>query len=205
MPSGLSLNDDEWRSVAQACERAGAWLIYDAAMENIRYDGQPYLHPARLPHLAERTITVGSAAKEFRMIGWRVGWVIAPADLTAAIRKVHDFLTVGAAAPLQAAGAVALALPDIYYDSLRAGYQERRDVLVAALRSSGFRVFVPDGAYYVMTDVSDLTDKDDVAFALALAESPGVATVPGSSFRVANRTAATMTNSIPIASGHLEP
>jgi aminotransferase len=108
--------------------------------------------------------------------------VIAPAALTGAIRKVHDFLTVGAAAPLQAAGAVALALPDSYYDKLAADYRLRRDTLVAALEKAGFRAFVPDGAYYVMTDITALTSEDDVTFAKALTASPGVATVPGSSF-----------------------
>jgi len=132
--------------------------------------------------MASRTVAVNSLSKTYSVTGWRVGWVIAPADLTAGIRKVHDFLTVGAAAPLQAAGAVALGLPDSYYAALAAGYVERRDVLVGALRDSGFTVFVPDGAYYVMTDVSDLTGEDDVTFARQLTASPGVATVPGSSF-----------------------
>jgi aminotransferase len=102
--------------------------------------------------------------------------------LTGAIRKVHDFLTVGAAAPLQAAGVVAMGLPDAYYASLAESYRERRDVLVAALESAGFTCFVPNGAYYVMTDISALTDSDDVAYSRALTASPGVATVPGSSF-----------------------
>jgi aminotransferase len=108
--------------------------------------------------------------------------VIAPAALTGAIRKVHDFLTVGAAAPLQAAGAVALGLPDAYYAGLAAAYRERRDVLLSALDAAGFRTFPPDGAYYVMTDIASLTDDDDVTFAKRLIASPGVATVPGSSF-----------------------
>ena len=137
---------------------------------------------ATLPGMADRTVAINSLSKTYSVTGWRVGWVIAPAELTGAIRKVHDFLTVGAAAPLQAAGAVALAMPDSYYASLAAGYLERRNVLVSALSASGFRVFVPDGAYYVMTDVSGLTELDDVSFARALAASPGVATVPGSSF-----------------------
>jgi aminotransferase len=114
--------------------------------------------------------------------GWRVGWVIAPTALTGAIRKVHDFLTVGAAAPLQAAGVVAMNLPDAYYATLAANYRERRDLIVGALDAAGFRTYVPNGAYYVMTDISSLTDQDDVTFARALTASPGVATVPGSSF-----------------------
>jgi aminotransferase len=114
--------------------------------------------------------------------GWRVGWVIAPPHLTAGVRKVHDFLTVGAAAPLQAAGVAALGLPNTYYQQLAAGYRERRDLLLAGLEASGLQTFPPDGAYYVMTDISALTDEDDVAFARRLTANPGVATVPGSSF-----------------------
>jgi aspartate/methionine/tyrosine aminotransferase len=111
-----------------------------------------------------------------------VGWVLAPPALSAGIRKVHDFLTVGAAAPLQAAATVALALPNAYYDQLLASYRERRDVLVPALEAAGFQVWRPDGAYYVMTDIAGLTDDDDVTFAHRLILDPGVAAVPGSSF-----------------------
>ena len=138
-------------------------VFTDDIYEHILYAGE-HIPMATLPGMASRTVAINSLSKTYSVTGWRVGWVIAPADLTAGIRKVHDFLTVGAAAPLQAAGAVALGLPDSYYAALATGYQERRDVLVAALRSSGFEMFVPDGAYYVMTDMSDLTDLDDVSF-----------------------------------------
>jgi aminotransferase len=114
--------------------------------------------------------------------GWRVGWVIAPPPLTAGIRKVHDFLTVGAAAPLQQAGTTALGLPDEYYTAMSMAYRARRDLLVHALQQAGFRTSVPQGAYYVMTDISDITDEDDVAFARRIVAEPGVAAVPGSSF-----------------------
>jgi len=114
--------------------------------------------------------------------GWRIGWTIAPADLSIGIRRVHDFLTVGAAAPLQAAAVTALAFPPQYYADLVAGYRERRDILVPALEAAGFRVHRPAGAYYVMTDIRDLTDEYDVAFAHRLIRDPGVAAVPGSSF-----------------------
>ena len=116
------------------------------------------------------------------MTGWRIGWTIAPADLTVGIRRVHDFLTVGAAAPLQAAAVVALGFPPAYYEDLVAGYGARRDLLLPALRAAGFRVSEPGGAYYVMTDIRDLTDEDDVTFAMRLINDPGVAAVPGSSF-----------------------
>jgi aspartate/methionine/tyrosine aminotransferase len=137
---------------------------------------------ATLPGMAERTVAVNSLSKTYSVTGWRVGWVIAPSPLTSGIRKVHDFLTVGAAAPLQAAGAVALGLPDDYYGQLAAGYRERRDLLLAALAETPLRSFAPEGAYYVMVDIGGVTDEDDVAFARRLTAEPGVATVPGSSF-----------------------
>ena len=132
--------------------------------------------------MSERTVAINSLSKTYSVTGWRVGWVIAPPHLTSGIRKVHDFVTVGAAAPLQAAGAVALALPDAYYTDLAEGYRERRDVLLTALEAASFRTWRPDGAYYVMADISALTDADDVTFARELVRSPGVAVVPGSSF-----------------------
>src|SRR6187455_2085316 len=137
---------------------------------------------ATIDGMADRTITINSVSKTFSVTGWRVGWTVAPAALTSGIRKVHDFLTVGAAAPLQAAAAVALGLPAGYYDGLLAGYRERRDTLVPALEGAGFTVWRPAGAYYVMTDIAGLTDLDDTAFARQLILDPGVAAVPGSSF-----------------------
>ena len=132
--------------------------------------------------MAERTVAINSLSKTYSVTGWRVGWVIAPPHLAAGIRKVHDFLTVGAAAPLQAAGTVALQMPDSYYRDLADAYRGRRDALVPALADAGLTAFVPDGAYYVMTDIGAVSAEDDVSFARRLTADPGVATVPGSSF-----------------------
>ncbi|MEO6294443.1 MAG: aminotransferase class I/II-fold pyridoxal phosphate-dependent enzyme [Candidatus Limnocylindria bacterium] len=180
-PTGKVFRRDELELIADLCREHDVVAFTDDIYEHIVYAGE-HIPLATLPGMAERTVGVNSLSKTYSVTGWRVGWVIAPPHLTAAIRKVHDFLTVGAAAPLQAAGAVALGLPDAYYDQLAAGYRERRDLLLAALESTGLRAFEPDGAYYVMTDISSLTDEDDVTFARRLTADPGVATVPGSSF-----------------------
>jgi aminotransferase len=139
--------------------------------------------PATVAGLEDRTVTVNALSKTYAVTGWRVGWVIAPAAATSAIRKVHDFLTVGAAAPLQEGGAAAMGLPAEYYDRLAEGYRERRDLICQALEKLGFGLRPPDGAYYVMCDTSRLDpDGDDVAFTTRLVLEAGVATVPGSSF-----------------------
>jgi aminotransferase len=132
--------------------------------------------------MAERTVAINSLSKTYSVTGWRVGWCIAPPEVTGAIRKVHDFLTVGAPSPLQAAGAYALSLPPEYYAGLREAYRRRRDLFVPALREAGFLVHPPEGAYYVMSDVGDFGFADDVAFARHLVREVGVACVPGSSF-----------------------
>jgi len=132
--------------------------------------------------MRERTITINGMSKTYSVTGWRVGWTIAPPKITDAIRKVHDFLTVGAPAPLQEAGAAALSLPETYYANLAEGYRKRRDRLVPALEEAGFRCFLPRGAYYVMTDISGFGFSDDLAFTKHLVSEIGVAAVPGSSF-----------------------
>ncbi|MEJ2109084.1 MAG: aminotransferase class I/II-fold pyridoxal phosphate-dependent enzyme, partial [Acidobacteriota bacterium] len=132
--------------------------------------------------MEDRTVTVNSISKTYGLTGWRVGWVIAPAALTESIRKVHDFLTVGAPHPLQKASAFALQMDGDYYAKLAAGYGERRDILLDALEETGFKIYRPSGAYYIMTDVSDLGVSDDVEFSLRLIREGGVATVPGSTF-----------------------
>jgi aspartate/methionine/tyrosine aminotransferase len=180
-PTGKVFSRDELELIAELAIEHDAIVFTDDIYEHIVYAGT-HIPMATLPGMGERTVSVNSLSKTYSVTGWRVGWVVASPALTGAIRKVHDFLTVGAAAPLQAAGAVALGLPDAYYEALAAGYAERRSVLLAALEEAGFRTYPPDGAYYIMVDIRSLTDADDVTFALDLVRTPGVATVPGSSF-----------------------
>ena len=137
---------------------------------------------ARIDGMRDRTIVINGMSKTYSVTGWRVGWAIAPPEATAAIRKVHDFLTVGAAAPLQQAGAIALKSPRSYYDKLATDYKVRRERLLKILSTAGFKVYKPLGAYYIMTDISAFGFPDDVAFAKFLVEKVGVAVVPGSSF-----------------------
>ena len=180
-PTGKVFTRPELELIADLCREHDVVAFTDEIYEHIRYTGA-HIPLATLPGMSDRTVTINAMSKTYSVTGWRVGWVIASPELSSAIRKVHDFLTVGAAAPLQQAGVVALGLQDSYYDDLATVYRQRRDVLVSALQSAGFRTSVPDGAYYVMTDISDLTDEDDVTFARRIVEQPGVAAVPGSSF-----------------------
>jgi aminotransferase len=132
--------------------------------------------------MRDRTITISGLSKTFSCTGWRLGYSVAPPEISVAIRKVHDFLTVGAPAPLQAAGAIGMAFDADYYNHLAMGYRERRDVLVQGLREAGFTFAVPEGAYYILADFSELSDKPDDEFARWMAKEVGVAPVPGSSF-----------------------
>ena len=156
--------------------------ITDEIYEHILYEDKVHVPIASLPGMRDRSILVNSMSKTYSVTGWRVGWVLAPPDLSNSIRKVHDFLTVGAASPLQAAGVVALSLPDEYYQGLGTEYRKRRDHIINSLESNGFRCFKPHGAYYVMTDVSNFGFSDDVAFVHHLIDHVGLAAVPGSSF-----------------------
>jgi aspartate/methionine/tyrosine aminotransferase len=180
-PTGKVFDRGELESIAGIAIEHDLIVFTDEIYEHLVYEGE-HIPMATLPGMRERTIAVNSISKTYSLTGWRVGWVIAPQALTAGVRKVHDFLTVGAAAPLQAAATVALGLPDAYYERLLASYRERRDLLVPALEAAGFQVWRPNGAYYVMTDIAGLTDEDDVTFARRLILDPGVAAVPGSSF-----------------------
>ena len=181
-PTGKVFGPAELETIAALCRKHDAVALTDEIYEHILYDGARHVPLASLPGMAERTITINGMSKTYSVTGWRVGWTIAPAVLTNAIRKVHDFLTVGAAAPLQEAGALALALPPSYYADLAAFYARRRDRLVGILEASGFRVHRPSGAYYVMTEIDGLGWDDDVAFVRHLVQDVGVAAVPGSSF-----------------------
>ena len=180
-PTGKVFDRAELEALAALAIDHDLLVFTDEIYEHLVYEGE-HIPMATLPGMRERTVAVNSISKTYSLTGWRVGWVIAAPALTSGVRKVHDFLTVGAAAPLQAAATVALGLPTAYYDALLAAYRERRDALVPALETAGFRVWQPAGAYYVMTDIADLTDEDEVTFARRLIRDPGVATVPGSSF-----------------------
>ena len=185
-PTGKVFTRDEMEFIASLCQEFDALCFTDEIYEHILYPRAgaeiQHISMAQLPGMRERTVIVNSMSKTYSVTGWRVGYCIAPAEITSGIRKVHDFLTVGAAAPLQAAGAYALALPTEYYDRLQADYRARRDLLLPELEKAGFGVFVPDGAYYVMTDISAFGFRDDVEFTRHLIREVGVACVPGSSF-----------------------
>jgi len=181
-PTGKVFTRTELEEIAALCRKWGAIAVTDEIYEHILYDDARHVPMASLEGMADRTVTINSVSKTFSVTGWRVGWTIGPPDITAAIRKVHDFLTVGAAAPLQAASAAALALPDDYYRELAAHYRVRRDRLLGILQHAGFTCYAPRGAYYIMTDIAAFGFPDDVAFARHLVTDIGVAAVPGSSF-----------------------
>jgi aspartate/methionine/tyrosine aminotransferase len=183
-PTGKVFGAHELALLAELCQHWDAYVVTDEIYEHLQFLGPGgHLPPARVPGLEDRTVTVNALSKTYAVTGWRVGWTIAPPEQTSAIRKVHDFLTVGAAAPLQEAGVAAMALPSSYYERLAEDYRQRRDLLCGALDKVGFAPMVPDGAYYVMCDTGRFDpDGDDVAFARRLVAEVGVAGVPGSSF-----------------------
>jgi aminotransferase len=181
-PTGKIFSREELRVIADLCTRWNALAITDEIYEHILYDGYRHCAMATLDGMRERTITINGLSKTYSVTGWRVGYAIAPPELTEGIRKVHDFLTVGAAAPLQEAGARALALPGSYYSDLARAYQERRDLLLGGLRAAGFECSIPRGAYYIMAETSGLTAGNDIEFTHFLVKDVGIAVVPGSSF-----------------------
>ena len=181
-PTGKVFSLAELSAIARLCQKYGALAITDEIYEHITYDGARHIPIATIPGMEDRTITISALSKTYSVTGWRVGWAIAPPDLTDAIRRVHDFLTVGAPTPLQEAGAAALRLPDAYYRQLISSYQERRELMLTILAEVGLRPITPAGAYYIMTDTSALGLDDDTAAATALVRRARVAAVPGSSF-----------------------
>ena len=185
-PTGKVFSREELGLVAELCQRHDALCLTDEIYEHIQYLGPGgHVPPATVPGLEDRTVTVNALSKTYAVTGWRVGWTIAPPAMTDAIRKVHDFLTVGAAAPLQAAGVAAMALPPSYYEELAVHYRARRDLLCGVLAEVGFRFRVPDGAYYVLTTTEDVDpERDSAAFARRLVTEVGVAAVPGTAFHV---------------------
>lgn len=181
-PTGRVLTEQELTGIAELCIRHNVYAVTDEIYEHIRYEG-PHIPIATLPGMRDRTITISGASKTFSVTGWRVGWIIAPPDVTDAIRKVHDFLTVGSPAPLQEAVGVALECCDAdFYQALASQYRGRRELLCHALSQAGFKITPPEGAYYVLADFTALSDLPDVEFSYWLTKEIGVTPVPGSSF-----------------------
>jgi aspartate/methionine/tyrosine aminotransferase len=190
-PTGKVFTKEELQFIAKLCLKWDVLAITDEIYEHIIYDDHRHVPMASIDGMPDRTITINGLSKTFSVTGWRVGWAIAPSDLAGPIRKMHDFLTVGAPAPLQEAGVAALAMPESYYAEMAAGYARRRKLMCEILERHGFRFNRPQGAYYVMTDIAHFGFDSDVEFATYLVKDVGVATVPGSSFfndRKAGRT-----------------
>jgi aspartate/methionine/tyrosine aminotransferase len=181
-PTGKVFRREELELIRDLCVEFNVLAITDEIYEHIIYDGARHISIATLDGMRERTVTINGLSKTYSVTGWRVGWTVAPPHITDAIRKVHDFLTVGAPAPLQDAGAIALDLPASYYQRLAENYRTRRDHLMPSLAEAGFHCFRPRGAYYLMTDISAFCYADDIAFTQHLVKDIGVAAVPGSSF-----------------------
>jgi aspartate/methionine/tyrosine aminotransferase len=190
-PTGKVFSRAELEFIRDLCVHWNAFCLTDEIYEHIIYDGNEHISMARIEGMRDRTIVINGMSKTYSVTGWRVGWALAPPEATRSIRKVHDFLTVGAAAPLQQAGALALKLPQSYYNTLAATYAKKRERLLTILENAGFIAYKPCGAYYIMTDTSRLklplqyrsaTESADVSFARYLVEQIGVACVPGSSF-----------------------
>jgi aminotransferase len=181
-PTGKVFSREELEYIRDLCVQWDVFAITDEIYEHIIYEDAEHISIASIDGMRERAITINSLSKTYTVTGWRVGWVIAAPHATDVIRKMHDFLTVGAAAPLQAAGAVALELPPSYYRKMAESYQAKRDRMLEILSQAGFRCFRPSGAYYIMTDISSFGFVDDVAFARHLVQEIGVAVVPGTSF-----------------------
>lgn len=181
-PTGKIFSRQELQYIADLCMKYDVLAITDEIYEHIIYDEVQHIPLWKIEGMAERTIMINSISKTYSVTGWRIGYVVASAQISQSIRKVHDFLTVGAAAPLQVAAAAAMHFKPEYFKKLAAFYVERRDLLLNALNSAGFSCVKPAGAYYIMADIRPLGGKDDVQFAQYMTKEIGVAPVPGSSF-----------------------
>jgi aspartate/methionine/tyrosine aminotransferase len=181
-PTGHVLDRAQLEFIAQLCQEFDALAITDEIYEHIIFDGAEHIPMMSIPGMRDRTILINSMSKTYSVTGWRVGWVLACPEITQSVRKVHDFLTVGAAAPLQQAGVTALSLPDSYYVELACEYASRRDMMLAMLERAGFRCSRPRGAYYIMAEISAFGFTNDVEFVRHLIEHAKIAAVPGSSF-----------------------
>lgn len=181
-PTGKVFSKEELTAIANLCKKWGVVAITDEIYEHILYDGASHVALASIDGMQDLTVTINSLSKTYSVTGWRVGWAIACPELTLPIRKVHDFLTVGAPAPLQRAGAHAVNLPEVFYEELADEYKHRRKIMLAMLEETGFDYFKPDGAYYVFSDISKFGFEDDLAMTRHLVKEVGVAVVPGSSF-----------------------
>ncbi|HHH42416.1 MAG TPA: aminotransferase class I/II-fold pyridoxal phosphate-dependent enzyme [Chloroflexi bacterium] len=181
-PTGRVFRREELAAIADFCVRRNVIAVVDEIYEYITYGEHRHISLATLPGMAERTVTVSGLGKSYAVTGWRVGWTVAAPSLTALIRKAHDYLTICAPTPFQVAGITALRLPPTYYDQLRADYHRRRAILLEALEVTGFPFTPPQGAYYVMAEITPFGFADDWAFATHLVREIGVAVVPGSSF-----------------------
>ncbi len=181
-PTGHVFTRAELEEIAGLCREFDCFAITDEIYEHILYDGLEHISIATLPGMRERTITIGGLSKTYSVTGWRLAYAIAGPDVTLAIRKTHDFLTVGAPHPLQCAGVQALEMPASYYAELARDYAARRTILSDALRAAAFDIVVPEGAYYIMADIRGFGLADDTNFCQWLVREVGVAAVPGSSF-----------------------
>ena len=181
-PTGKVFSREELEAIARLCQRYDAIAFTDEIYEHITYDDTRHVPIATIPGMEDRTVTISALSKTYAVTGWRVGWAIAPEDIADGIRKVHDFLTVGAPTPLQHAGVVALGMPETYYETLREQYMERRALMLSILEECGFAFTPPQGAYYVLAGITHLGYGSDVDLAHHMVRHVGVAVVPGSSF-----------------------
>ncbi len=185
-PTGKVFTRRELEIIAELCQRHDVLAITDEIYEHMVYDGYQHVPIATLPGMWDRTVTISGVSKSYSVTGWRIGYTISSPQIADGIRRAHDFITVGAPAPLQEAAVTALNLPMPYYDTLREMYQARRDLLRGLLDKAGFKTFEPRGAYYILTECAHFLERyglpDDTAFAMYLIKEVGVATVPGSSF-----------------------